>query len=66
LGDEIRQLVAGIGRQYEPEALIGKQIIVIANLQPRMLMGLESKGMLFGRSWREWRSDTSNPRQINF
>ncbi|HPS28431.1 MAG TPA: methionine--tRNA ligase subunit beta [Candidatus Paceibacterota bacterium] len=46
LGEETRQLVAGIGRQYEPEMLIEKQIIVIANLQPRMLMGLESKGML--------------------
>ena len=46
LGEEVRQLVAGIGRQYEPEMLIEKQIIVIANLQPRMLMGLESKGML--------------------
>ncbi|HPS28466.1 MAG TPA: methionine--tRNA ligase subunit beta [Candidatus Paceibacterota bacterium] len=46
LGEETRQLVAGIGKQYEPEALIEKQIIVIANLQPRMLMGLESKGML--------------------
>ncbi|HPS28320.1 MAG TPA: methionine--tRNA ligase subunit beta [Candidatus Paceibacterota bacterium] len=46
LGEEARQLVAGIGRQYEPEMLIEKQIIVIANLQPRMLMGLESRGML--------------------
>lgn len=46
LGEETRQLVAGIGKQYEPEGLIGKQIIVIANLQPRMLMGLESQGML--------------------
>jgi len=46
LGEEVRQLVAGIGKQYEPEALLEKQIIVIANLEPRMLMGLESQGML--------------------
>lgn len=46
LGEEIRQLVAGIGKQYELENLLEKQIIVIANLQPRMLMGLESRGML--------------------
>lgn len=46
LGEEIRQLIAGIGKQYEPEALVDKQIIVIANLEPRMLMGLESQGML--------------------
>jgi len=46
LGEEVRQLVAGIGKQYEPENLLEKQIIVIANLQPRMLMGLESRGML--------------------
>ncbi|MCX6737576.1 MAG: methionine--tRNA ligase subunit beta [Candidatus Parcubacteria bacterium] len=46
LGEETRQLVAGIGKQYEPEGLLGKQIIVIANLEPRMLMGFESQGML--------------------
>ena len=46
LGEEVRQLIAGIGKQYEPEALVDKQIIVIANLEPRMLMGLESRGML--------------------
>jgi methionyl-tRNA synthetase len=46
LGEEVRQLVAGIGKQYEPEVLLEKQIIVIANLEPRMLMGLESQGML--------------------
>jgi methionyl-tRNA synthetase len=46
LGSEIRQLVAGIGKQYEPEQLLEKQIIIIANLLPRTLMGLESQGML--------------------
>lgn len=43
---EPRQLVAGIGKAYAPEALVGKEIIVVANLEPRQLMGLISQGML--------------------
>lgn len=43
---ELRQVIAGIGKNYEPENLIGKEIIIIANLEPRSLMGLESNGML--------------------
>ena len=46
LQDETRQIVAGIGTQYTPESLIGKQIIVVANLEPKTLMGHESQGML--------------------
>ncbi|KKS12597.1 MAG: methionine--tRNA ligase subunit beta [Candidatus Yanofskybacteria bacterium RIFCSPLOWO2_02_FULL_45_10] len=46
LGEEERQIIAGIGKAYEPESLIGKQIIIVANLEPRQLMGLESQGML--------------------
>ena len=41
-----RQVVAGIGKNYEPGSLIGKEIIVVANLEPRQLMGIESQGML--------------------
>ena len=41
-----RQIIAGVGKAYEPAALIGTQIVVVANLEPRMLMGLESNGML--------------------
>ena len=41
-----RQVIAGIGRAYEPEALVGKEIIIIKNLEPRMMMGQESQGML--------------------
>lgn len=41
-----RQIVAGIGTVYAPETLIGKQIVIIANLEPRKLMGHESNGML--------------------
>jgi len=46
LGDEKRQLVAGIRGHYESAALLGKQIVVVANLQPATLRGLESQGML--------------------
>ena len=41
-----RQIVAGVGKAYAPEALVGTQIIVVANLEPRALMGHESNGML--------------------
>ncbi len=41
-----RQIVAGIGDTYSPEELVGKQIIVIANLKPRRIMGVVSQGML--------------------
>ena len=46
LGDEQRQIVSGIAEFYEPEALVGKEIIVITNLEPRTIFGLESRGML--------------------
>ncbi|MCX5725489.1 MAG: methionine--tRNA ligase subunit beta, partial [Nitrospirae bacterium] len=45
-GEEQRQIVAGIGKKYEPEALIGKMIIIVANLKPAKLMGIESQGMV--------------------
>lgn len=48
LGD--RQLVAGIGNIYEPELLIDKEIIIVANLESRKLMGYESQGMLLAAS----------------
>jgi methionyl-tRNA synthetase len=43
---EMRQIVAGIGKTYAPEDLIGKKIVVVTNLQPAKLMGVESNGML--------------------
>lgn len=42
----MRQIIAGIGKSYAPEDLIDTEIIIVANLAPRMLMGLESQGML--------------------
>lgn len=50
LGTEQRQLVAGIAKSYEPEALIGKQIVVVANLKPAKIRGVESNGMLLAAS----------------
>lgn len=41
-----RQIVAGIGKVYDPAILIGREIIIVANLEPRALMGIESQGML--------------------
>ncbi len=46
LGYEQRQVVSGIAKWYEPEALIGKKIIVVANLKPAVLCGIESNGMI--------------------
>jgi methionyl-tRNA synthetase len=43
---EERQIVAGIGKAYSPEDLVGKKIVVVTNLQPAKLMGVESNGML--------------------
>ncbi|MBI3273899.1 MAG: methionine--tRNA ligase [Candidatus Colwellbacteria bacterium] len=48
LGDELgeRQIIAGIGKVYESETLVGRNIVVVVNLEHRSLMGLESQGML--------------------
>lgn len=46
LGDEQRQIVAGIGKKYEPDVLVGKTIVIVANLKPAKLMGIESQGMV--------------------
>lgn len=46
LGHERRQLVAGIAKVYEPSSLVGKSIVVVANLQPARIRGVESRGML--------------------
>lgn len=45
-GDRQRQIVAGIGKVYEPDALVGKQVVVVTNLKPARLMGVLSEGML--------------------
>lgn len=50
LGSEQRQIVAGIRAHYQPEQLVGRQVIVVANLEPATLRGLESRGMLLAAS----------------
>jgi methionyl-tRNA synthetase len=50
LGYEKRQILAGIAQYYEPEKLIGRKIVIVANLAPRSLRGLESNGMLLAAS----------------
>ena len=50
LGGERRQLVAGIAKEYAPEALVGRRVVVVANLQPATLMGVESQGMVLAAS----------------
>jgi methionyl-tRNA synthetase len=49
-GDGTRQIVAGIARHYEPGALVGRTIILVANLKPATIRGIESRGMLLAAS----------------
>ncbi len=46
IGEEVRQVVAGIAEVYKPEDLVGRKVIVVVNLQPRKLRGVESNGMI--------------------
>jgi methionyl-tRNA synthetase len=53
IGTEVRQVVAGIAEYYEPDQLIDRTIIIVANLKPAKLMGIESQGMLLAASENE-------------
>lgn len=46
LGNEKRQVLAGLAEYYKPEDFVGKYVVVVANLQPKKMMGLESQGMI--------------------
>lgn len=46
MGNETRQIISGVAEHFKPEECVGQHVIVVANLKPRMLRGLESKGML--------------------
>ena len=50
LGTEVRQIVAGIAESYAPESLVGRKVVIVANLAPRKLRGLESNGMIVAAS----------------
>lgn len=50
IGDEVRQVLAGIALAYAPEDLVGRKVVIVANLAPRKMRGLESNGMLLAAS----------------
>jgi len=50
IGSEVRQICAGIAQFYEPEALVGRKVVVVVNLAPRKLRGVESNGMIVAAS----------------
>lgn len=51
LGTEVRTVVAGLVPQYQPDDLVGKRIIIVANLEPRRMRGVASQGMLLAAEW---------------
>jgi methionyl-tRNA synthetase len=51
IGDEVRTLVAGIATHYQPADLVGRRIVVLANLKPRQVRGVESRGMMLAATW---------------
>ena len=50
VGEETRTLVAGVAEHYEPDGLVGRKIVIVANLEPATLMGIESNGMVLAAS----------------
>jgi methionyl-tRNA synthetase len=50
IGSEVRQVVAGIAEAYEPASLVNKKVVIVANLKPAKLMGVESNGMVVAAS----------------
>ncbi len=50
IGIEVRQVVAGIADAYEPASLLNKKVVIVANLKPARLMGVESNGMIVAAS----------------
>ena len=61
VGTEQRTLVAGIAEAYEPESLVGKTVVVVFNLKPAKLMGIESNGMVLAAS-----PDGGRPELVTF
>jgi methionyl-tRNA synthetase len=51
VGEERRQVVAGIALHYKPEDVVGKTVVVVVNLKPAKIRGVESNGMLLAASW---------------
>ena len=64
IGTETRQVVAGIGKHYGPEQLLDKSVVLVANLKPAKLMGVESQGMLLAASAGDLLSVVTPDREI--
>ena len=64
LGDEKRQVLAGIAQHYTPEEMLGRSIVVVANLAPRTMRGYESQGMLLAASGEDGRVILVNPGDV--
>ncbi len=65
LGDKTKQIVAGIRNSYQKEDLIGKQVVIIDNLEPAILRGVESQGMLLAASDEQGISIVMPQRKMN-
>ena len=61
LGEERRQVLAGIKKWFKPEELVGKRTVYLANLEPRKMMGMESQGMILAVSSSTDESDPDLP-----
>jgi len=64
LGDKTKQVVAGIRSSYQKEGLIGKQVVVVDNLEPAVLRGVESQGMILAASDEEGISVVTTERKV--
>jgi len=62
LGFEVRQIVAGIAKAYDPATLVGRKVVIVANLAPRKLRGIESQGMVVAASF----GDAGTPALASF
>ena len=61
VGAEERQLVAGIALHYQPEELVGKKVVIVANLEPAKIRGLESQGMILAASTEDGKLSIVSP-----
>ncbi len=61
---EHRQILAGVKQWYEPEDFVGKQVVVVANLEPRRMMGIESEGMMLAADSEDGPIFLSVPRKV--
>jgi methionyl-tRNA synthetase len=64
LGFEKRTIVSGIALHFKPEDLVGKQVVIVANLAPRKLKGIESNGMILSAEDENGKLHLINPEQI--